>query len=387
MKLAKSFYCTLVFIFALATPGTAKTIDRLFHSPGVLAEESPRNNNGQYDGLRKFYDRNGRLTRTIEYKSGDSDGEEKLFDDQGRIQQTIQWEEGRKDGISTLFFDDCSVQLTETYKAGVLWGSYREFHKPKALKEEGNRIRGRLTGVPKKYTETGTLIFEALLEDDGIDPNGYQKTWTYSGTKEEEKKYSKGKLVSLRKWHPNGELSLDETYAADELIRKNTFHENGKPFESILFKDGKKNGDYSRYSDSGQIEESGVYKDGVLDGEAVQFFADGKPRVVRQYNGGEKSGLEAERYQSGQARALTMWKEDKLDGKAEFFFESGKPLCKVTYASNKRNGPMKCFYQNGNLRFDAVYSDGQIQSIKWFSEEGKPIHEIKSQAEWDTYVP
>ena len=108
---------------------------------------------------------------------------------------------------------------------------------------------------------------------------------------------------------------------------------------------------------------------------------------MRQYNGGEKSGLEAERYQSGQARALTMWKEDKLDGKAEFFFESGKPLCKVTYASNKRNGPMKCFYQNGNLRFDAVYSDGQIQSIKWFSEEGKPIHEIKSQAEWDTYVP
>ena len=71
----------------------------------------------------------------------------------------------------------------------------------------------------------------------------------------------------------------------------NYFHENGNRFQEVFYVDGKPEGKFSEFYDSGELKTSGRYKEGKREGAWKTFNKNGKIKEKGRYNKGEKVGI------------------------------------------------------------------------------------------------
>jgi len=84
------------------------------------------------------------------------------------------------------------------------------------------------------------------------------------------------------------------------------------------FKDGKQDGKWVSYNETGQIILESNYKDGKLEGKVVGYYENGQVKEEGNYKDGEKDGKWSWYYESGKVNV----EENFVDGKKE-----GKWFC------------------------------------------------------------
>ena len=72
---------------------------------------------------------------------------------------------------------------------------------------------------------------------------------------------------------------------------RNTFHENGKPFEVEIYKDGKLEDLFQGYYDNGSLWWEGYASNGKRDGSITVFYESEKVKYKGQYASDSKEGL------------------------------------------------------------------------------------------------
>jgi antitoxin component YwqK of YwqJK toxin-antitoxin module len=72
---------------------------------------------------------------------------------------------------------------------------------------------------------------------------------------------------------------------------RNTFHENGKPFEVETYKDGKLEDLFRGYYDNGLLWWEGYASNGKRDGSITVFYESEKVKYIGQYKSDSKEGL------------------------------------------------------------------------------------------------
>ncbi|MEZ5558192.1 MAG: hypothetical protein R3E86_06545 [Pseudomonadales bacterium] len=139
-------------------------------------------------------------------------------------------------------------------------------------------------GTSRQWCENGTLQIQYAREADGI--TGTNEAWNCAG---HPVAFQKLPFGESRRWHEFD--GTDETVLAEEGVTAKgggwiglhkTYHPNGKPAVHENWQDGALDGEYTRWTPEGTVEEQGGYSKGQKIGTWV-LFARGT-RTVTEYD-------------------------------------------------------------------------------------------------------
>jgi antitoxin component YwqK of YwqJK toxin-antitoxin module len=135
-------------------------------------------------------------------------------------------------------------------------------------------------------------------------------------------------------------LSTDDLVPVDGLWYKKFTDVpfTGKLDEGLergAFKNGKREGPWSRYYEDGRLWYKGEYKNNKLEGPYIRYWSNGRP------------------YRKGE------YKNNKLEGPYVSYWPSGRPQFKGEYKNGKREGPWVGYWDNDWVWFEGAYKSGK----------------------------
>lgn len=170
--------------------------------------------------------------------------------------------------------------------------------------------------------------------------------------------------------------------------------------EKVSTADGKRQGQYMRYSPDGTMEVSCNYLDGKLDGPAIYYYPDGKSiSKTATYKDGVLYGRENLYYpdgtlkttfvnDSGKVSEVTCYYADGTqafhhslhsDGirhDSRYYYESGKLREEIRNTGNISH--FVAYYENGNIWKEGSFMDGaMLGTWRFYDESGKLVREIR----------
>jgi antitoxin component YwqK of YwqJK toxin-antitoxin module len=148
------------------------------------------------------------------------------------------------------------------------------------------------------------------------------------------------------------------------------FTDDGKILEQKNFKNGKLNGPYVSYMTGwGEtIDSQGIYKDGKKDGTWTEYFESGKVQLVENYKDKKLHGNQTYYYENlNIVSSNTNYKNGKKDGLYRWYSIKGNLVYEGNYVGGLREGVHKSYnISTGELETENTYSfDIQIKSKKY----------------------
>jgi len=159
------------------------------------------------------------------------------------------------------------------------------------LKSEGAYKDGKKVGVWKYYYESGELLVLKEFLEDGITSN--LKMYDISGYKIAEGLYVKDKREGT--WYYYGADSLkigEEIYknGVKNGLEKTFYRGTGKLYQQVMFVNGKKEGIYKQYFESGVLKRDATYKNDTLEGKVMYYHPNTKKLMEGTYVKGLRNG-------------------------------------------------------------------------------------------------
>ena len=149
------------------------------------------------------------------------------------------------------------------------------------------------------------------------------------------------------------------------------------------------NGICTWYYENGRKQESGTYRNGLKEGEFLQWFENGKPRTRGNYINnlreglytwyyssgakneeaffihGKKEGANLEWYEHGELKKKAVCHNGVLDGYCIYFYENGDVLQKATYHNNKKEGEYTAWDKKRILRAKLNYLHDTLEGTQY----------------------
>lgn len=242
----------------------------LFNSDGLKEAE------GLYidkkkDSLWVYYDSNGIKLSEETYSRGIKNGEWRQYYPGGKLLRVEFWTNDKKEGKWLMYYENGKIQQEVNYKNGLLHGDFLVFD------SEGN------PSLEGKYKED--------------QPSG---NWFYY--------QGKGQIKYIEQYKDGKRISRKMQNGTEELT-----YPNGIPQSVYHYKNGKKNGSFVEYYNTGTYRK----RKKAID-----------PNALEAANPIE----EWEEYLEGQKiKVKGFYKEDKLDGEILYFSTDGKLANKEYY--------------------------------------------------------
>lgn len=352
-----------------------------YYEDGKLKSEGGRLH-AQLDSTWKFYDADGKLTSTIEYKADKKNGitrrygpdgellseelfandvkqgDTRLYYPDGKVQRVIPFKEGKEEGLSTEYEQDGRIITLYQYRAGML-----------RSKEVLNRYdaKGWRQGIWRGYYPNGKPQWEGYFVDDKR--QGIFKEFDVNGNLKDLEKFDQDQVQA-----DAPEVQL--------LSIKNTYHGNGKVASIGSYsKDGKKEGLFRQFDDSGKPSTAAIYKDdrklsegsvseaGLLTGRWTEYYGTGEKRADGEYKDGKKDGPWTFYHRSGAVEQKGNYVNGLPQGEWVWFFEGGARHREEQYRKGKEDGPSVEYDSTGAVITQGEYIDG-LKDGKWYYHVG-----------------
>lgn len=169
----------------------------------------------------------------------------------------------------------------------------------------------------------------------------------------------------------------------------------GRLVSEIASELGQRNGTATWYHPTGEVMYRATYKDGVLDGEMVEFDPAGKELRKSKFIEGQQLKTVVEKYSNGrpkfeyvllgppqQVKELDRWWEAQpaeygvigtgtKDGSFTSWYENGQLRAQGTYANDVLQGAFASWFENGQLESAGEYQAGQPTGTwNWWHDNG-----------------
>jgi antitoxin component YwqK of YwqJK toxin-antitoxin module len=242
--------------------------------------------------------------------------------------------------------------------------------------EEGNK-----EGLWKYYHSNGRLK-EKQITDNG-DPIDTMYSYNPNGLLRLKVPYQNGKVDGNVLIFDNGVLSRtlpykDGAIGSGEMV---DYHTVGTEDIRLQVLDGKANGPFKSYYDSGEIYREGKQKDGDLIGERITYFKTGEISYKENFLDGVKDGEYVSYYFNGQLEAKGTYKEGNKVGKWEYFYRNGNKRSVESFDERgKENGLEINYTKQGWKLSEYTYNKGMIDSYKFFNQEGDILSQDERKA-------
>ena len=116
----------------------------------------------------------------------------------------------------------------------------------------------------------------------------------------------------------------------------------------------------------------GSFKEGKREGYWEFFYESGAIRAKLKYENGLAVGLAEYFHSNGQLSSTGSYEKGKLEGLWEGFDSSGVLSSKGKYLKDKKEGAWEYFYDNGGLREKGSYQQGKEEGLwEYFNYEGR----------------
>ncbi len=372
------------------------------YSPkGILLSEGNRKNY-LLDGLWKFYDNDGKLQSEIFYKIGKKEGLSRSYmpsyiqevfyskdtivgtvrqiDYQGRILGLVPFEQGKENGWARFFDTLGNITTVLQYENGFV-----------KKREYINRYNanGLKHGLWKTFNDSGLVI----LEENYLNgkKNGFFKYYD-----------KEGNFVRIEKYE--NDILIEDALETKQLDRRVDYHPNGKVRTVAHFFKGKPEGVRREYSPEGKIVQSYVFHNGKCIGEGIvdengkkqgawkEFYESGKVRAIGKYQNGFPIGGWKYLYESGQIEFEGSYtSKGKKDGQWTWFYLNGNILSVENYDEGEMNGPIFALSENGDTILSGNFEAG-LETGKWivFNDSVKvqgTYADGKREGAWKTFYP
>ncbi|KFZ36625.1 hypothetical protein HR45_15105 [Shewanella mangrovi] len=362
---------------------------KYFHPNGALLSDGSRDQNGNFTGVTRFFDEQGRLTDIQHFADDKQVGEQTSFWPDGSKKLVYQLQEGKKQGELLQYYQGGQLQLREVYRDGKLNGEQRSYHDNGKLAQtafyQAGKREGELTiynaeggksevrvfrhnqrhGLSQRWDKNGQLIAKVSYAEGKRDGDSIE--WGSDGSLYRHYRYVAGKQV--------GEQHL-YYHSSEQLMREQHYDDAGQLLVEIRYE---KNGNKQRethydYSEKQPKTEMIVYKNGLL------FFK-------RQRDPNQQWQLEQEFDQQGNVTESLPYRNQRLDG--DFIKTvsswSGQNLRRITghYQQGKLNGEYqevdissglsaaKGTYRQDEKVGEWHYRDDNSQRVEHYDQQGR----------------
>ena len=133
-----------------------------------------------------------------------------------------------------------------------------------------------------------------------------------------------------------------------------------------------------------QVVEEGFYKDGLKEGKWTKYHNNGRIQHVLSFKQNKLNGLAIFYYRNGNKKEEGIWKKNRWTSDYKYFYKNGNLRHLWKYSdTGKRTGVQKYYHENGKLKLAGAwengkesgplvefYNDGSVKSERFF-EAGK----------------
>lgn len=137
----------------------------------------------------------------------------------------------------------------------------------------------------------------------------------------------------------------------------NEFYESGKLLLTVNYENGKQNGIVKKYYPDGKVQIKGTMKNDLPDGKFTFFYENGKREAIKNFKNGIYDGYYMEFYQNGIIKVKGYYAEGYKNGTFSFYNENGKKIQEGLYINGSRNGVWKNFDENGKTISSVDYKN------------------------------
>ena len=282
-----------------------------------------------------------------------------------------------------------------------LTGFLKRFDDKKGyLSEESYYVNGLLCGLSKYFSENGSLSYSQNYLN-GKD-EGWYKVYNKDGALVSESYYKDGEIWKTRStsWYDNG-IKKRESRLKNWFISTTNWYETGKLKSVSNFKEEKRIGWQSEYTESGEV----LYEVNLINGNGkisyklpgteiifTQEYVDGEVKIPvngklqrldypinvylyeSNYENGQLNGLStARRIKENKITSETYFKNGLKHGKDKSWHNNGQLSKEGQYENDLEHGVWQEWYENGKLKSLITYSYGKRVSRKCWDESGKSI--------------
>jgi antitoxin component YwqK of YwqJK toxin-antitoxin module len=317
-------------------------------------------------GFFTEYFENGKPKSKGTYRNGKAIGLWEYYYESGMPKATGEWNEQKPTGSWTYYFENGSVSSKGSMEAGNKTGSWYYFYESGQKKYEGIFEQGLRQGVWKYFYEDGTAKASATYDRDTA---SYQER-SGDGTLLAEGMLSGGR--SFGRWnyyYPSGKLKSTGT----ELNGRREglwmrFFESGKLASEGMYKMGKTSGNWTYYHENGTVAAQGVELDGMKEGTWKLFLENGFLKSEVQYQQG--TAPYEEFYENGKLKVKGKIVKGVHQGLWEYFYEDGTPEGKCIYRDGV--GTFYGYYPNGALKTEGMLKNGDRMGMwKLYDSKGE----------------
>lgn len=363
--------------------------------------------NAQEEG--RWYEENHKGTNTL-WRTGTllpgdkPDGKWKYYTREGKISKVINWKNGLKDGAFIEYDYNTSKPVKlETYKDDELNGTYKTFSSTSGkLEVSGHYLNGKAHNKWEYYYNYGDHENKVLAEvtfNNGVisDPvTFYTYENPYMNMFDTEEKdhiytYNEG-------YYSKGKLSENSIYFSeyDRTGKWQGFYEDGKLFYEGSYKKGEREGTWTFYHKNGQLAAKGNYKNNKETGLWQTYHKNGKIMDEGSYKNGEKIGSWKYYYANGNLKSERFLKEGPKGfsitwGVSKSYQENGKPLYDAVYDSIHSNGintlssNSNSYDENGDLYMHDVYNGFEGYELYRGTKIKKRTWKVTNNVQTETY--
>jgi antitoxin component YwqK of YwqJK toxin-antitoxin module len=265
---------------------------------------------GLIKGEQKKFARNSGAIVAIEHysivkKDGKpysvKDGAAKYFDNQGNLRTSGQFKEGLKTGEWVeYFYGGKGIDNRMTYKEGKKHGEYVYYYPDGKIKKRGIMYDElEVNGVKKRYISDGTI--EEYYQDGQIkSQQDYDKgelsgdwiRWYQNGQVQEKGNYTRHmKTGKWQYWDDKGSLISEMNFKIITENNKDISAKHGTEkrwkdgvlVSEVEYVDGKKEGKQKQYYANGQLASVMYFNDGGLQGDYIQYYENGSIKSKKQF--------------------------------------------------------------------------------------------------------
>jgi len=187
-----------------------------------------------------------------------------------------------------------------------------------------------------------------------------------NGQKDQESVYEYFEKVQDLFWYDTGEKKAELNYKYYLLDNGVSFHKNGQKNSEGKYKNKKKDGVWTFWDENGIKYYEETYKSGVktktahFSGNEVNiknYYEDGQEKFRGKWINGKKEGNLMWWHENGEISAIEQYKDGVLDGKAIQKYPNGQTKQYVEYINGKMNGVVQLRDVNGNLTVNRIYKN------------------------------
>jgi antitoxin component YwqK of YwqJK toxin-antitoxin module/tetratricopeptide (TPR) repeat protein len=209
---------------------------------------------------------------------------------------------------------------------------------------EDNNLQGKGEGDINKNEHTGQWMFYhdngAVSSHGSFDAEHKQTgTWTIL--------YDNGKIHRIQDWSSGVQNGLHRSW-----------YRNGAMKDSTFVKDGKAEGRYAEFANTGALLTRKTCVGGDITGPATVFHTCGTKEYDTQLKLDKANGPIQGLYADGKPSFSGEFKDNKRDGVVLDLYHNGRNESSISYVDGVRNGPYTDWYISGQKRSEGTYAKG-----------------------------